>query len=321
MTDDASGRADRARGALLGLAVGDALGAPLVGFGREQARIKHGIVEGYLGGGLHLLAPGANTARVLLARAAALALLDEPPLGERLVARYQAVLDSGAPGIGEATRAALDRIREHGEVKRAVEEAHEALERRTAGVGPALRCVPYALVFCERQDALVDAVLADAALTHADPRAGAAAAALALWVAELVGGAADIPAAYAAARERLAGRVELPDVLPDPRAVARLAVRPTAFAPDVLHAVLHDVLEARGPRGALVRAVNEAGEAAAIGAAAGAVLGARFGASSLPESWVLLLQGGLAWPRLADRLLARSGAEGGGEAASGAPST
>jgi ADP-ribosyl-[dinitrogen reductase] hydrolase len=302
-------REDRARGALLGLAVGDALGAPLVGLGREQARIKHGVVERFLGGGLFLLPAGTNTARVLLARAAAVTLLGDPPYGAHLVAAYGEVLASGASGLGEATRAALERIQEGAEPARAARDAHEALERRSAGVGPALRCVPYALRFVGRPDRILDAVLADAALTHADPRAGAAAAALALWVEALVAGDGGIDAALEGVRDRLAARPELPDVLPAPAAVAGLPVRPTAFAPDVLHGVLRHVLAARGPRQALVGAVNEAGEAAALGAAAGAVLGARFGAARLPEAWTSLLQGARAWQTLADRLLARAAAD------------
>ncbi|MHC5011939.1 MAG: ADP-ribosylglycohydrolase family protein [Planctomycetota bacterium] len=299
---------DRARGALLGLAVGDALGAPLVGMGREQARIKHAVVESYLGGGLYLLGPGENTARVQMVRAAAVALLEEPPSRDRLLAGYVRVMDSGVPGLGEATRASLERIQAGMEPDQAARETHDALERRTAGVGPALRAVPYALRYRDDPERLIASVLADAALTHADARAGAAAVALALWVREHLVETLDGQAALDRVRDHLAARPELPDVLPGEAAVGRVDVRATAFGPDVLHVVARHAASARSARRAIVDAVNEAGQAAALGAATGAVVGARFGESGLPDRWTSLLVGARAWRAMADRLVAAPGA-------------
>ncbi len=299
-----STREDRARGALLGLAAGDALGAPLIGMGREQAQIKYATVRTFLGGGLYLLAPGAVTARVDMTRAAAVALLKDGGEREaRLLEGYLGVLEMDRPGLGEATHAALERIRDGRGPREAVREAHEAVERKTAGIGPAIRAVPYALAFLDDADAMADAILADAACTHADPRAGAAALALAAWVREHVLGEDDPEAAFDRVARGLGERPELPDVLPAQAAVARLEVRPTAFAPDVLHAVARHALEAKGARQAVVGAVNEAGAASALGAATGAVVGARFGESGLPEEWTSLLEGAHAWRNLASRLL------------------
>ena len=298
-------REDRARGALLGLAAGDALGAPLVGMGREQARIKHATVKTFLGGGLYLLAPGAVTARIDMARASAVALLSrgEETFDAGRLDGYLRVLDMDRPGLGEATHAALERIRDGVPATEAARGAHEAVERKSAGIGPALRAVPYALAFLDDPDGMAEAILADAALTHADPRAGAAALALAAWVREHVLGENDPIAAFDRVARRLGDRPELPDVLPAQAAVARLEVRSTAFAPDVLHAVARHTLEARSALEAMVGAVNEAGAAAALGAAAGAVAGARFGEAGLPEEWTSLLEGAHAWRTLAARLL------------------
>ena len=293
---------DRACGALLGLAVGDALGVVLEGMSPEQAQIKFGTVDRFLGGGLFLLAPGENTARLALARAAAVALTQGPPLTERLKAGYVAVFESGRPGMGEATRAALERIRDGSEPAVAAREANEALGHRSAGIGPALRCVPYALHHRTDPDALIAAVVADAALTHRDARAGAAAAALALWVREHLNGENDAAAALERVRERLAARPELPDVLPSPGALERLPVRATAYAPDVLHAAARHALATPRAGRAIVAAVAEAGAATALGAATGAIAGARGGASGLPDVWQSVLVGAAAWRSLAARL-------------------
>ncbi len=295
---------DRARGALLGLACGDALGAPLDGMGRESARIRHGRVDRFLGGGQHLLAPGDVTARALLARALATTLLEGPPSVERALDAYEAVARSGAVGLGDVTRAVLSRIASGTDRAVAVAEAHATLERRSAGIGPAIRAVPLALRLHAEPEALVEAVLADARSTHADPRAHAAAVALALWVRAHLAGEDDPVVALDAVREAMALRPELPDVLPAPAAVSGYPVRATAFAPDVLHAVARHVLGARTVEAAIVGAANEAGQASAIGAATGAVAGARFGAAALPRRWTTLLRGAATWRALADRLVA-----------------
>ncbi len=298
---------DRAEGVLLGLAAGDALGAPLVGMGRDQARIKHGVVKTFLGGGLYLLPPGEVTGRARLARAAAIALLDVDANLERVLRAYVDVFATEPPGLGEATRAALSRIGEGTDPTTAARQAHEAVERRSAGIGPAIRCVPYALRYREDPEALIDVVLLDARATHLDPRAHAAAAATALWVREHLVGEDDVTTSVDRVRERLADRFDLPDVLPAPAAIERMRVRPTAFAPDVLHAALKHALDPATPGRRIAGAANEAGAAAALGAVTGAVVGARAGAAALPEPWTALLQGGLGWRRLAGRLLAVDG--------------
>jgi ADP-ribosyl-[dinitrogen reductase] hydrolase len=302
MSDDATHEQDRARGALLGLACGDALGAPLIGMTREQAQIKHATVDAFLGGGLYLLAPGVTTGRGRLAQAAGLALLEEAPNTESTLAAYLRFADAGLPGLGETTQASLDRIRDGMAPDAAAREAHAWLERKSAGIGPAIRTVPYAIRLARDPDALVDAVVADARLTHLDPAAHAAAAALALWVREHLLGEEDPAVALEAARERLAARLDLPDVLPAPAAIRRTRVRATAYAPDVLHAVAKHALGARSAKGAIVGAANEAGASSALGAATGAVVGARFGAEALPRDWCDLLSGASRWRQLADRL-------------------
>ena len=45
---------NRARGAMLGMAVGDALGAPLEGLGPQQIRAHYSVVEDYVDGALQM---------------------------------------------------------------------------------------------------------------------------------------------------------------------------------------------------------------------------------------------------------------------------
>ena len=45
-------RLDRVRGCLIGLAVGDALGAPLEGLSAQQIQAHYGIVDNYVDGAL-----------------------------------------------------------------------------------------------------------------------------------------------------------------------------------------------------------------------------------------------------------------------------
>ena len=52
---------DRFRGALLGLAVGEALGAPADFITAAQIEERHGVITEMLGGGCHDVAPGETT--------------------------------------------------------------------------------------------------------------------------------------------------------------------------------------------------------------------------------------------------------------------
>jgi ADP-ribosyl-[dinitrogen reductase] hydrolase len=243
---------DRAVGALVGLACGDALGRPVASRSSESVAREHGRVTQMLADGTHGQPAGTVTDDADLTLAVA----------RSLVAR-------GGFDADDRTAAA---IRRH--------------EGASAGDGRPARCVPHALAYGDR--ARLAAVVARAsAVTRVDPRHVESRVALARVLRELVEGAPPddaLGAALAQARDR-----DAPDGVRERLAVA---AEPEARRTndgsvlDTLETALTDALTADSAADAVVTTVSRGGDADAVGAVCGAVAGARFGASAVPARWV-----------------------------------
>ena len=168
-------RIDRVRGSLLGLAIGDALGAPLEGLGAQQIRAHYHLVTDYVDGArawrkkpYRWRLPGLYTDDTQQALALADVILERGSVDpDALAAIY---LDMATPeegyagahrGVGRSFRQVL------AELKRGVPP--DQTGQTSAGVGAAMRIAPLALYFADA-DALHDAVLAASLMTHRDIR-------------------------------------------------------------------------------------------------------------------------------------------------------
>ncbi len=173
---------DRIRGALLGLAVGDALGTTYE-FERlaqpAYPELATGPAADVVGGGPFDLPAGAVTddtqMAVCLARSLAEAgALDVDDLGRRYVAWSAHAFD-----IGNQTSAALRRIEAGADARAAGLEVWRAspAHHRPAGNGSLMRTAPIGVAYATRDRVeLIDAALADSLITHADPRCAIACA-------------------------------------------------------------------------------------------------------------------------------------------------
>ena len=165
---------DRACGAVLGSAAGDALGAPyefgLATVGPDGPRM--------IGGGLGDFAPGEWTDDTTMAWA----ILDVAATGADL--RTEAALtqiarnfrdwyDSGPPDIGNQTRTILGAVGADptGAAMTATSYDLHARTGHTAGNGSLMRTAPVALAYLDDPAALVEAARKVSALTHYDPHA------------------------------------------------------------------------------------------------------------------------------------------------------
>jgi ADP-ribosylglycohydrolase len=179
----ASGRADRALGALTGLAVGDALGMPTQGMRRADILADYGPITGLTAAGpRQLIAAGMPAGAVtddteqalLLARLliAGDGHIDPLAFAEALVSWEQAMAAKGSLDLlGPSTRAAV----------RALAAGVAAAEagRRGATNGAAMRIAPVGLVTPPQPlPALVDAVVEASMVTHNTSIGLAAAAAV-----------------------------------------------------------------------------------------------------------------------------------------------
>lgn len=190
-----STRLARFRGCLLGLAVGDALGAPLEGLSPQQIRAHYGQVVDYVDGAqawkkkpFRWRLPGLYTDDTQQALVLTDELLEHGAIDPDRVAEVYVRLANpkgsylGAHrGLGTSFRKVLQAL-EHGVSPRKTGQT-------SAGIGAAMRIAPVGLYFEGQPEAMFDAVMAASLMTHRDIRSLAGAMAVSYAVLRLAAGA------------------------------------------------------------------------------------------------------------------------------------
>jgi ADP-ribosyl-[dinitrogen reductase] hydrolase len=301
---------DRAVGALLGAAAGDALGVPYEYGSRslgadEPARM--------LGGGLGNIAPGqwsddTEMACVIAAVAAAGEDLRSPEALEQIALGFLRWYDQNPPDIGNQTRHVLSHTGAGSGAAVRMLAVSEELHRRTghtAGNGSLMRTSPVALAHLGDRSAITEAARAVSALTHFDPSAGDACV---LWC---------LAIDHAVRTGALDLRVGLPYV---DASWARLVDeaeqrQPTDYRKQngwvvaALLAAWSAICTTTTLESGLQAAVHGGGDTDTVAAIAGGLLGAAYGGSAVPGRWRRMLHG---WPGLRARDLTRLGVLAGG---------
>lgn len=315
---------DRARGAVLGSAAGDALGAAYEfgtrALGPEGPRM--------LGGGLGDFAPGEWTDDTTMAWAILDAAAAGPGPGVALgseealtgiARRFRRWYDTGPADIGNQTRSVLGQAGPEptGATLMATAADLHARTGHTGGNGSLMRTGPVALSFLGPDDALALATAARriSALTHVDRQAQDACV---LWSQAV---------RHAILDGELDVRVGLPHLEPDDAAAWTRLIEeaehdePERFRPNgwvvtafqaawsaIVHAPVPDDESSRHLQDALAVAIGIGDDTDTVAAIAGALLGARWGAGAVPSDWLAILHGypGLTGEQLvalADRVL------------------
>lgn len=300
---------DRAIGALVGAACGDALGA---GYEFGSAPLE-GDPQ-MIGGGLGNFAPGewtddtSQTYAIAKVAATGADLREESALDE-IAQGFADWMSCGPPDVGIQTRMILGEVGAHpsaAQMRAAAEQLHRR-GSRTAGNGSLMRTSCVALAHLDDPQALVEAAHQVAALTHYDPLG---ADACALWC---------LAIRHAVLLGELPVLVDLVDFLhPDRRDFWRTTVlkaesdqpqtfRPNGYVVTALQAAwsaishtpipLHDPAAGSFSCQHLVAGLNAAiaigDDTDTVASIAGALLGARWGYSSIPWQWRRILHG---WP-------------------------
>jgi ADP-ribosyl-[dinitrogen reductase] hydrolase len=280
---------DRAIGSILGLALGDALGAPFEFRRRETIPSPVPAFElPWMG-----LPPGTWTDDTAMARnlwSSLIARGGDLDLDD-VLSRHLAWLATGPPDVGNLTRKVLTGWRD------AVSEdpARDYVEQRgpevSAGNGSVMYCAPLGVVRAFAAERLLIEAPALSALTHWDRRCRTACMAVTLAVAGLVRGESAetaILAAVAAVSDREGGE-EL-EYLAAEAGLARPIDGPdmgfTLFTAGV---ALRVAGEAPSVEAGLREVVAFGGDTDTNAAVAGALLGARFGRAGLPGAWLAKL--------------------------------
>lgn len=289
----------RFRGVLVGLAVGDALGAPLE---FQPARAPDAYVTEMIGGGWQQLAPGQWTDDTQMTLCVVESLLAKRVFDpDDIARRFVAWMRTNPPDIGMHTARVLEAIGKGDSWEQASREVQE-LNPDNAPNGSLMRCSPLALFLYRHPDYVATLSPVLSRLTHAHPDCEWACVCLNVALAWLLTGhpkETAVEAAYEACsgaspelRERI-GRAMEP----------QNETSPTGYVLDTLEVSLWAFLHTSNFESALLVAVNRGADADTVGAVTGALAGARYGLAQIPERWLLPLQARDTLMEDADRLL------------------
>lgn len=273
---------DRARGMLLGLAVGDALGAPLE-FCRRDQRQK---VVDMVGGGPHRLTPGQWTDDTAMALAVAdWVIYDHPARPETLMKRFAEWRDDGAYSctgtcfdIGRTTSGAISYFLET-DVGLAGPTGDD-----TAGNGSIMRLAPTVIPCRLSETQAVELARLQGMTTHRAHAADSSCEVLARILHRNLHRQPGAAAVLTLGDERV-HPVLVPIARGDYQRKRRARIRSSGYAVDTLEAALWATASTDTFEDAVVLAVNLGGDADTVGAVTGQIAGAVYGASGIPERW------------------------------------
>ena len=277
---------DRALGAYLGFAIGDALGATVEFMRPREIALQYGVHRDIVGGGWLKLARGQVTDDTTMCLALGEALLHggslalqrfadgDTTLVQHIGDAYVRWLKAKPVDCGNTCRRGIQRFITEGTLQ-------GSLNPGDGGNGALMRNLPTVLATLQCEVAFERLSIAQARLTHHHPLSDAATLGLGQLLRLLLGGAGQRDSQQWAERWVLAN----PSFRFTPyRGYA------TAYVADTVQTVLHFLLLHEDFETALIATVNQGDDADTTGALIGMLAGARCGAARLPQRWLRRLQ-------------------------------
>ena len=273
---------DRAQGALIGLALGDALGTTL----EFSTRDTLPPVTDLVGGGPFGLAPGAWTDDTSMALCLAESLLERGGLDERdLIERFCRWYEEGYNSvtgecfdIGTATCEALRSYRATGE------PLSGSTDPQSAGNGSLMRLSPVAIRWWHDRTAAVAAARRQSRTTHAATQAVEACELFAELLIEAIAGAPKETVLRGRDWDGDAGVAAV--AAASWRKKARDDISSSGYVLHTLEAALWCVDRSETIADALMLAANLGRDADTVGAVTGQLAGALWGMSGAPAAWL-----------------------------------
>jgi ADP-ribosyl-[dinitrogen reductase] hydrolase len=276
---------DRAIGALLGLAVGDAVGTTL----EFRSPGTFAPIDDMVGGGPFQLEPGEWTDDTSMALCLAESLLDTRAMDlEDQLRRYLLWYEGGYLSsngacfdIGNTIRGGLERFRRTGQAIDPEPDEHAAAN------GSLMRLAPVPIVW-HSDPAEAAAQSAESSLTtHAARRPVDACRLMGAIVSALINGTSFEAVSAPTFWEWGDLHREVADIAAGAwKHKEPPAIKGTGYCIAALEAALWAVGRADDFRSAVLRAANLGGDADTTAAIAGQIAGARWGASAIPDAWL-----------------------------------
>jgi ADP-ribosyl-[dinitrogen reductase] hydrolase len=292
--------ASRIEGALLGLACGDALGAPAEFKTKADVKARFGVLRDMVGGGPWQ--PGEWTDDTAMALGNARGIIENHADPVPVAGQEFLQWSKNAKDVGSTIRAALHNFR--GDWTEAARSTPQARSGHAAGNGSLMRTLPVALAYADETEMLRQSARLSA-MTHWDAQAEVCCAIYCLWISYLLRG----ESRGNAWRKALATRTRIeqigkiasdsvgpsplpPDFWPRLQAIESLEysqLQPNGYAGyavECLEAAVNCVLRAESLEACLIEVVNLAGEADTMAAVAGGAAGAFWGVEKIPARWL-----------------------------------
>jgi ADP-ribosyl-[dinitrogen reductase] hydrolase len=262
---------ERALGAFLGFAVGDALGATVEFMTRREIEQQYGLHRKMIGGGWLHLAPGQITddTEMSLCLARSLARHNGFELKD-ICDEFAAWLKSGPVDIGNTCRRGIRRYMTHGTTEGPFCDGD-------AGNGAAMRNLPVALATLDDAARFEEWSIAQSHVTHHHPLSDDATLALGNMVRALVLG------------QGMKEAREIAKALVEKHKCFRFEPyrgQSSAYIVDTVQTVLHFYFITDSFRNCVIETVNQGGDADTTGAIAGMLAGATYGVQEIPSAWL-----------------------------------
>ena len=280
----AAGIVDRARAALFGVAVGDALGATTEFMTPAEIRDRYGVLREIVGGGWLKLSPGQVTDDTEMTLCVARGIVgsagwDLGPIADR----FAHWLSEAPADVGATCRRGIEEYIEKGRLEASPDE-------RGAGNGAAMRVAPVALFTLGDEELLSRLAVEQARITHHHPLSDAACVSVGTMIQRGLLG--DPLRGLRAAAEELAARH------PEFR-FEGYDGKSSGYVVDTLRTVFDAFFSTDTFEECVVKTVNRGGDADTAGSIAGAIAGARYGVAAIPQRWLQALD-----PKLREELSA-----------------
>ena len=272
---DPDGLIDLARGAYLGLAIGDALGATVEFMTPREIVHAHGQHKDIRGGGWLNLKSGQITDDSEMSLALGRAILLEGGFRARTIAQaFDEWLKSKPIDVGHTVRRGIVRFRTDGSTC-AKEDEYDA------GNGAVMRVLPVALATLGASiEDVSQAARLQAHVTHNALLADLGLIAVVRMVQRAMMNSAKAYADMLKIAHALAAQSAYYDF------TKKTQMNPSGFLPDTLRAVFQAFARTDGFEAALIEVVNRGGDADTTGAILGYIVGALYGAKAIPPRWL-----------------------------------
>lgn len=262
---------DRALGAYLGLAIGDALGATVEFMTPREIQHQYGVHDKIIGGGWLKLKAGQVTDDTEMSLSLGQAIIETGGWSMHAVAEsFAAWLKRRPPDVGNTCRRGIRRYLTDGSLSGPPNPGD-------GGNGACMRNLPVALATLGDAEAFTRWTVEQCHFTHHHPLSDAATLSLGRMVQHLVCGGSKHDCG-----QFVSALIEShPEFSFDP-----YPGRASGYIVDTVQTVLYFFLGTDSFADCLVRVVNQGDDADTTGAIAGMLAGAAYGVSGIPARWL-----------------------------------